>query len=194
MIYLIGGAPRAGKTILGQQLSARLKTGWISTDLLQEVLQVNNHDGSKAEWNAAPEAIIATAARFFPYLERFIWGVSSMAESYVIEGVNFLPEQVSPLARQYEIRIVFLGCSDMTLERFDQFPGRSIGYTFLPEATRRQIVHDVPLWSEFIRQEARQSGYAYVDMSDDFPTRLHEAEAVLLGNSVSEDRNKSVQG
>ena len=104
MIYLIGGAPRAGKSILGQQLSAKLRIGWISTNLLQHVLQVNNHNGTKAEWNAAPEAIIATAERFFPYFERFVWGVSSMAESYVIEGVNFLPKQVSQLSTQYQIR------------------------------------------------------------------------------------------
>jgi ribosomal protein S18 acetylase RimI-like enzyme len=194
MIYLIGGAPRAGKSILGQQLSAKLGIGGISTDLIQEVLQVNNHNGSKAEWNAAPEAIIATAERFFPYLERFVWGVSSMAESYVIEGVNFLPRQVSELDRQYQIRTLFIGCSDMTLERFDQFPGRSIGYTFLPEAMRRQMVHDVPLWSEFIRQEASRSGYPYVDMSDDFPARLHEAEALLLADTVPEKRGKSEQG
>lgn len=184
MIYLIGGAPRTGKSILGQQLSAGLRIGWISTDLLQEVLRVRNEE--KAEWNATPEAIAATADWFFPYLERFVWGVSSMAESYVIEGVNFLPAQVRQLSTQYQIRTVFLGCTKMTLERFDQFPGRSIGYTFLPEEMRRQIVQDVPLWSALIRQQAKQFGYPYVDMSDDFPARLHEAEALLTAQLRSD--------
>jgi len=67
----------------------------------------------------------------------------------------------------------------MTLARFDQFPGRSHGYASLPEAMRRQIVDDVPRWSAFIRQEAGRCGYRYIDMSDDFPARLQEAEAVL---------------
>ena len=58
MIYLIGGAPRAGMTILGQQFAAKLRIGWISTDLLQHVLQVKNHDGTQAEWNATAEAIL----------------------------------------------------------------------------------------------------------------------------------------
>ena len=40
MIYLIGGAPRVGKSILGQQLAAKLNTSWISTDLLVDLLQV----------------------------------------------------------------------------------------------------------------------------------------------------------
>ena len=133
----------------------------------------------KTEWNATPDAIISAAEKFFPYLERFVWGVSSMAESYLIEGVDFLPAQVSQLSKSYQIRAVFVGCSEMTLERFDQFPGRSSGYTFLPEETRRQIVHDVPLWSEFIRQEAECFGYTYIDMTGDFPSRLQEAEAIL---------------
>ncbi len=183
MIYLVGGAPRAGKSILSQRLSANLKIGWISTDLLLELLRVKNEAGVKVAWNAAPEAIAAAAEWFFPYLERFVWGVSSLAESYVIEGVDFLPAQVAQLSAQYQIRPVFLGCSHMTLEHFDQFPGRSRGYAGLPEAMRRQIVQDVPPWSEFVRQEAERFGYPYVDMSDDFPSRLGEAEAVLTAGA-----------
>jgi hypothetical protein len=89
MIYLIGGAPRAGKSILGQQISAKFRVGWVSTDLLVKLLKVKNDEGVKVEWNANPEAITTTAEWFFPDLERFIWGVSSLAENYVIEGVGY---------------------------------------------------------------------------------------------------------
>jgi 2-phosphoglycerate kinase len=41
MIYLIGGAPRVGKSILSQRTAARLRIGWISTDLLADMLRVN---------------------------------------------------------------------------------------------------------------------------------------------------------
>ena len=179
MIYLIGGAPRAGKTMLAQRLCTTLKVGWISTDLLLDLLRVANVPGRKTTWDAAPEAITAAAEWFFPYLERFIWGVSSFTDDYVIEGVDFLPAQVAQLSTQYPIRAVFLGCSQMTLESFAQFPGRSKGYAHLPEALRRQIVEDVPRWSAFIRQEAERLGYAYVDMVGDFSQRLADAESVL---------------
>ena len=144
MIYLVGGAPRAGKSILGQQVAANLKIGWISTDLLVELLRVKNDESVNVKWNATPEAITAKAERFFPYLERFLWGVTSHAENYVIEGVDFLPAQVKQLSAQYKIRTIFLGCSRMTLENLDQFPGRSLGYSRLPEELRRQIARDVP--------------------------------------------------
>jgi hypothetical protein len=112
-----------------------------------------------------------------------MWGVSSMAENYVIEGVGFLPAQIAPLAAKYLVQSVFIGCSTMTAERFEQFPGHSIGYTFLPEATRRQFAGDIPRWSEFIRQEAERYGCAYVDMGDDFAVRLSEATDLLLKSS-----------
>ena len=179
MIFLIGGAPRTGKTILGQRISAKLKIGWVSTDLLVKLLKEKNPEGEREEWNAAPEAIRAHAEWFFPYLERFIWGVNSLADNYVIEGVSFLAVQVVQLSTQYPICPVFLGCSQMTLETFDQFPGRSRGYSNLPEELRRQIVHDVPLWSEFIRQESDRFGYPYFDMTGDFTQRLNEVDVML---------------
>lgn len=179
MIYLIGGAPRTGKSILGQQVAVTLQSSWLSTDILKDLLSVKNAEATPVAWNAAPSAITANAENFFPYLERFIWGVSSLADSYVIDGVDFLPAQVAQLAAQYPLRAVFLGCGQMTLAHFDRFPGRSHGYAHLPEAMRCQIVHDVPRWSAFIQHEADRFGYPYIDMSDDFPARLKKAEALL---------------
>jgi hypothetical protein len=179
MIYLIGGAPRSGKSILGQRLCTTLKVGWVSTDLLMDLLRVQDAAGIKMKLDADPEAITANAEWFFPYLERFIWGASSLADHYVIEGVDFLPAQVAQLSTQYPVRTVFLGCSRMTMESLTQFPGRSRVYGSLPEALRRQIVQDVPRWSAFIRQEAGRFGFAYVEMASDFSQGLAEAETLL---------------
>jgi 2-phosphoglycerate kinase len=183
MFYLIGGAPRVGKTILGQRVTAQLMIGWISTDLLEDLLRFMKVPGQKTAWNAAPEAIQADADWFFPVLERFLWGVNSMAESYVIEGVDFLPAHVARLAERFPVRSVFLGCSSMTLERFDRYPGRSRGYIGLPDETRRRFAGDIPRWSEFVRQEAARAGLPYVDTGGDFDARLREAEQLLTGDS-----------
>jgi hypothetical protein len=165
MIYMIGGAPRVG---------------WVSTDLLKEILRSKNVDGIKNEWNASPEAIAAATEWSLPYIERFIWGVNAMADSYLIDGVDFLPVQVEQLSKQYQIRPVFLGRSKMTLEIFDQFPGKSKGYAMLPEEMRRQFAEDVPKWSQYIQTESEKFDYPYIDMSNDFLSRLLEAEALLL--------------
>ena len=67
----------------------------------------------------------------------------------------------------------------MTLENLDQFPGRSLGYSRLPEELRRQIARDVPLWSEFIRQQCESFSYPYIDTVNDFPRQLAHAESIL---------------
>lgn len=183
MIYLIGGAPRVGKSVLCVHFAARLRAGWISTDLLVDQLRFKQVEGMATEWNATPESIAANAEWFFPCLERFVWGINPMAEQYVIEGVSFLPAHVKQLEKRFAIRAVFLGLSSMTLEQFDQFPGGSPGYSSLPKAMRRQIVKDVPLWSAFIQQQCEQFGCRYIDMAGDFAQRLHEAEAALMAQS-----------
>jgi hypothetical protein len=193
MLYFIGGAPRAGKSVLAQQVAAHLRLGWVSTDLLMTLLISKDVAGAKAEWDAAPEAIAAAAAWFFPCLERFSWGVSSMADGYVIEGVDFLPEQVVRLATLYPLRAVFLGCAQITPDRFDRFPGRSRGYAGLPTEVRRRFAQDVPQWSEFVRQEAGRFGCTYIDMSDDFPSRLSEAEVLLTAGQLPAGAEQSPQ-
>ena len=179
MIYFVGGAPRVGKTVLGERLCTKLAVGWISTDVLADLLRMANAPGRTMPWDATPAAITAKAEWFFPYLERFIWGITSFTDQYVIEGVHFLPAQLAKLSTHYPLRAVFLGRSRMTLEDVTRVPGRSMGYVNLPETQRRQIVEGVPHWSAFIRQEAERLGFPYVDMADDFSGRLSEAETVL---------------
>ena len=67
----------------------------------------------------------------------------------------------------------------MTLNRFDQFPGHSRGYSFLSEEVRLCFVDAVPLWSHFIEEETDRFGYPYVDMIGDFPSCLDRAETLL---------------
>jgi hypothetical protein len=179
MIYLIGGAPRTGKSILGQRFAAKHQISWITTDLLLELLRVKGETGIKNKWDASLAAIESNAVWFFPYLQRLVGGLTSQAPGYVIEGVDFLPHQVSQLAQKYRLRAVFLGRSQMTLAQFDQYPGKSPGYAKLPKAVRQQMVHDIPQWSAYVQQTAHRFSYPYVDMVNDFELRLDEAEAIL---------------
>ena len=53
MIYLIGGAPRTGKSILGQQVAVALQSSWLSTDILKDLLRVKNAEATPVAWNCA---------------------------------------------------------------------------------------------------------------------------------------------
>ncbi len=100
-----------------------------------------------------------------------------MADHYLIEGVDFLPSHAAQLSAQFPVRALFLGCSNLSLEDFSQYPGRSPGYLTIPEEMKRQIVRDVPLWSEFIQRECNTFGFPYVDMSTDFKGHLGDIVA-----------------
>jgi hypothetical protein len=176
---MIGGAPRTGKTILGQRLAGKHQLGWISTDILMDLLRVKGEDDVQTKWDAAPEAVAGNAEYFFPYLRQFVWSVNARFGSYLIEGVHFLPAQVAQLETEFQIRSVFLGCSEMSLDRLDQFPGHSRGYAFLPDDVRNTIIADIPPWSDLVQQQAKQYGYTFIDMIDDFPSRLNDAEEAL---------------
>lgn len=177
MIYLVGGAPRAGKSILGQRVAQRLNIGWVATDVLRTLVKGE----AEERWDASPEAITRVAEAFFPYLEKFVWGIGTLADHYLIEGVHFLPRHVVALGQRFAVRSVFIGSAGLTLERFEQFPGRSRGYASLPADFKRQIVHDVPRWSQLIADECAAAGCAYVDTSGDFAGQLAEAERLLCG-------------
>ena len=100
----------------------------------------------------------------------------------MIEGVDFLPKQITQFSTKYDIRSVFLGCTQMIFERFDQYHGHTPGYASLPEEMRRQFLNDIPLWSEFIQQEARRFDQPYIDMSDGFQSRRNEAGQLLISS------------
>ena len=183
MIYLIGGSPRAGKTLLTQALASKLKIGWVSTDLLYEVLRAKEVSKVKQTWDASPDAIITNADWFFPCLQRFVRGANDLSEDYIIEGVDILPKQASELAASYPIRALFIGNSHMTLDKLSRFPGCSKGYAFLPDETKTQIVHDVPQWSRFIQGEAQKYNFHYIDTAEQFNNKLEQAIEFLLQNS-----------
>ncbi len=154
MIYFVGGAPRSGKSSRGQRVVANLKIGWTSTDLLKDLLRVQDVEGGPAVWEWDPQTIAASAEWFYPFLERYVWGLNPIADHYLIGGVDFLPRQASLLAEKFPLRSVFLGCLEMDFALFDRYPGRSRGYAGLPESTRRHLVGMIPEWSAFMRSEA----------------------------------------
>ena len=68
---------------------------------------------------------------FFPYLEKFVWGVSTLAEDYLIEGVSFLPTQVVKLLSiNIKFARFFWDAQQMTLENLDQFLAARVGMDF----------------------------------------------------------------
>lgn len=115
MLYLIGGSPRAGKSILADQLSRRLKLTWISTDDLRTAAMKNIPKAElprafpgefaylQAKYNNDAYFSKYTSKQFvnFDQLDaKTLWtGIRAMLEylleqdtDFILEGVHLLPE------------------------------------------------------------------------------------------------------
>ena len=167
-----------GKTLLAERVAQALGASWISTDVLRVVVEVGVPDLSHLDWGKV-DAIATHTQRFLPYLERFIWGVTSLRAPYVIEGVDFLPEQAAHLAQGFAIRSVFLGDSEMTAARLQAHLGRQPWLAgTAPEQFRKMAEHIVD-HTKLVKRECTRLGLDFVDMAGDFDQRLREAAALL---------------
>lgn len=123
--------------------------------------------------------IAAHAARFFPFLERFAWGVDALGAPYVVEGVDFLPEQALQLAERFGARSVFLGNSEMTAVQLKSNLGRQPWLAGSPPERFEQMAEHIVDHTKLIRDECARLGLAFVDMAGDFEQKELEAAALL---------------
>ncbi len=110
MIYLIGGAPRVGKSQLTQRLIESSTMSSFSCDFLYGLSQVKdlkNFDGA---------SILDKGRLFYPTLKEVLINASYRAQDCVLEGEVILPEQISELSKLYEIRSCFIGLSQTNME------------------------------------------------------------------------------
>ena len=188
-IILIGGAPTVGKTYLAKKIGKDLKLPWISTDTIREqmrrtIIQKNDFphlfNFDKRELpnmiaylnNHTPEQIIADTN-----LENIeVWnGVTefinegSFGNSYIIEGMAVLPQQVSKLMEQEKgIKPVFL--TDHNIDRL-----RDVIYTRglwdaafkYPDSVKEKELQWVVLFNTWIKKECDKYKIPTVEITID---------------------------
>lgn len=134
MIYLIGGSPRSGKTILSKKLANDLGSLYISTDILRLFMLASLTGDDKYKYFPFEKmmdqastidtfykevsgenmllADIEEAKNLMPGILAFIEHFKKLNIDYVIEGVHFLPNLISHLKSDEKIKIVMLTKTD----------------------------------------------------------------------------------
>lgn len=179
MLYLIGGAPRCGKTLLAQRVASALGAGWCSTDTVRDVVAMLRPDYASAGGVGVLPG--AEADLFFPYFERTAESCSYLAVDYVVEGVGFLPRHVEALAAWVDRRAVFVGMVEPRLDAILAHEGRNRWHRHLPPETLSAVPAWIADWSHTLRDECAAAGVPYVDLSADFDAGHARAEDLLLG-------------
>lgn len=190
MIYLIGGAPRVGKSVLAKRVADALRIPCISTDVLcsktTKAFSVEEKNarfplppfsGTASENTLTPEARVElqllSAKSLEPEMEALIAEALSQQEPLVIEGVHLLPEYVRSLLTQQtatSIRTLFIGQTDMNavVEGIQKNTNTDNWMRESDLAVIRQVAAFVAAFSAHIHQEASILDLPYHERTTDF--------------------------
>jgi hypothetical protein len=179
MIYLIGGAPRVGKTTLSRMIMERKGIPFLSTDVIRDAVdkaypQLGLMD---AEWEKRPSAffpLFVSLARFAQYAQ----------PNHVIEGDIFLPKQVKLLSHHMDVKCLFLGTSNVQLSGL-KINTHNDWVSGLPRREQAALPQKIISVSEMFKTEAEKYKIPYFDLSADRAAKLEEAYSLWFPKDVT---------
>ncbi len=153
MIYLIGGAPRCGKTMLSKQIALKKNCSWVSTDTIRSMVLASTQKSridtlfpfeklQRSEKAGVPyqdvasntpqvllRAEITESNSLWPSVRAMIETLIDAHEEYVIEGVHLMPELIHTFKgtpHWKQIRLVYLVKTDLNkiIEGFAKNPSK----------------------------------------------------------------------
>ncbi|MDB5188406.1 MAG: hypothetical protein JWM92_4 [Candidatus Nomurabacteria bacterium] len=178
MLYLIGGAPRAGKSLLAQRMLVENQVPFFPLDALIGTLTF-----------AAPEFDINHDLSFKIKSEK-VWRFTEHLfnhflyeeENYLVEGDCILPEQVVEFKKTHdkEIRCCFIGYTKLSAEEKLNFVrtynrGDTDWTNEQTDEALLEMIEKMIEYSMFLQEECAKHGIMFFDVSDDFSTVQDEA-------------------
>lgn len=126
VIYLVGGAPRVGKSSLAQRMLAIDGIPWLPTDVIRTVVRrvVSEVDATDQD----PVDAAALAEVMYPHIEKGAEVCAEEADRFLIEGFELAPSYPARLRAALggtEIRACFLGHGSFSTEDLAGYRGQS---------------------------------------------------------------------
>lgn len=195
MIYLIGGAPRVGKSLMAKKLTEETKSRFISTDdvcdtfvsgLSEEERKkrfpMPNFSGEASHNTMTPkervDLQIVSAKSLEPELDRIVNDAMQKQETLVLEGIHLLPSHVRNLMEKYgleNISALFVGSDDVDLI-VDGIYKNTNPHNWLKdsdEAVIRQVAEFVAEFSVRIKKEAKENSITFIARTNDFESDVN---------------------
>jgi len=206
MIYIIGGAPRSGKTKLAKRLSRKLSVPIYSTDKLR--IQVARKtpvskidlmfpfnrmfDGDKVDEcfrkYKSEDFLNADKVEASCLIEEIITFMKHNLNNnndYIIEGVHLLPRYIKKIQLSIsECRIIYLGKIDEHkilngLKLNKDKKDWIIGH-IKKSVSLVRASRMVSVYGKFFLKEAKKYGFKFLNTEEDFFKKLKEAEKYLV--------------
>lgn len=197
MIYLVGGAPRVGKSNLVKQVVAQHPMYAISTDairfLVRRSVPPEQLDPALKLWNPATEALPPTdqimeaqnaeSHALWPLVVDFMQSYVDDGHDLLVEGVTVLPELVTQLSFPY--RCIILGNDSPGHAEQVTKAAQDNPYDWLHDDRSHQITQYIAFFeamNAWVRGECKTYAVPYYNISDKmFHEDLEKAAQQLLG-------------
>jgi hypothetical protein len=182
VLYLIGGTPRSGKSILARQINRETGLPIVSTDLLRGVLMQVDQELREAMIARDP---IREAQAFFPHLAQTLKVAEIQLDDCLIEGIGFLPRDVPPLREiaKGEVHACFVGRSIATPEDLFGHETEHRIYDDWTDEQRTALASGIEGWTVRLRENCAEHGVPFVDLAVGFDDALQKAKAILLDSN-----------
>ena len=189
MIYLIGGAPRIGKSIIARELANKIDAKFVSTDDLEMPkggLTWPSFSDNPLENTTTPsERVnlqIEISKALEPTIENLITKASYEQKNVVIEGIHLLPSHVVQYIQKYSAKAIFIGWKDAmaVLAGMAQNDNPNDWLKDANEDVRRQVVGFTVAFSEYIEPEAKKYGLSYIERTENFVEDVKHVISMLI--------------
>lgn len=171
MFYIIGGAPRSGKSMLAQKMVREKQVPSFPLDALIGTLTF-----AAPEFNINHDQPFTKKSEMVWKFTEHLFGYFLEAEdSYLVEGDCILPVHTAELIKKYpkDIRVCFLGYTDLSMEQklnfIRTFNRGELDWTneHTDEALLPMIDRMIE-YSKFIKTECTRYNIPYFDVSVNF--------------------------
>jgi hypothetical protein len=179
VVYLIGGPPRCGKSVLARRLATDHAILFVPTDLMWAVVEVSEPDW-RTPMQKGPDRIPTAAKMFEPYVERAIAFLQPARQPFGIEGEVITPETAARLSSKYDLRVAFLVRSSATAADIADSRGPTPWLEAAPPDLVASVTAEVLSWSNHVQSACRRLSIPCFDVGGDFEHAIGDAACALM--------------
>lgn len=182
MLYLIGGASRAGKSLLARRLLIEHGVPGLPLDAI--MVAASRHSGFQVGYD---DPLPQRAAALWPFTADAIFTTALQMPNYAFEGDCLLPQHVAAFRRVYPqvpVRAVFLGYAqtnlDQKLRDIRQHLSTNDWTSGLDDAALTRHILRQMEFSQVLQAQCARWGLSYVEMAGEHTAAMDLASAHLM--------------